>query len=167
MPTCSKPKAGGFTLSMETLPLDSACHLFAKREPEHFRSLCSILVAMADCGREDALTLLLGLAYRNRADLSRMLLFARCVRGLRHPEIVAFREFEVTSVASQPATRTYLATVLESLESIHTEESWAALLRLGQDDRVGPGYRARIREHLDSVAPPKAGATGDPTEPGV
>ena len=74
------------------------------------------------------LTLLLGLAYRNRHDVSRMLLLVQSVQGLRHPEVIALLASEFTRVPSSPSSRTYLTAVLESLESAQTRESWHALL---------------------------------------
>ena len=160
----SKSKPRSVILSMDTLPLDSIRHFFAKPEAEHFRSLCSILVAMTQSGRDDALTLLLGLAYRNRHDVSRMLLLVQSVRGLRHPEVIALLASEFTRVPSSPSSRTYLTAVLESLESAQTRESWHALLGLSHDSRVGTRYRDRIRRYLEAVAPPDAPATRVPTK---
>ena len=149
----SRPR--GFVLPIETLPLDSIRHFFTKTEPEHFRSLCSILVSMAHASREDALTLLLGLAYRNRHDVSRMLLLVRSVRGLRHPEVIALLASEFTRVPSQPSSRTYLTTVLESLEVARTQLSRQALFDLAHDPRVGNRYRQRIIAYLETTPPPQ------------
>ena len=153
----SRPRT--FVVSMETLPLDSIRHFFEKPEPEHFRSLCSVLVAMAQAGREDALTLLLGLAYRNRNDVARMLLLVYTARSFYHPEVVALLASEFTRVPSKPSSRTYLTTILESLEAARTPESWHALLDLARNPLVGSRYRQRIRRYLESVSPPE-----DPTE---
>jgi len=156
-----KPKAHKFILSMESISLDSIRHYFSNPQPEHFHSLCSVLVAIAHAGRQDALTLLFGLAYRNRNDISRMLVLVRAARSLNHPEVVALLASEFLRVPSQPSSRTYLTTILDALEVVRTRESWQALCDLAHDSRVGPRYRDRIRRHLDSVPPPREMVTLD------
>jgi hypothetical protein len=139
------------SLTVGSLPLDSVRHFFGKPEPEQFRSLCSVLAAIAGEGREDALTLLFGLAYRNRHDLVRMLYFVRAVRSLEHPELVSLLASELTRVPSTPQSRTYLTAVLDTLFQFHTAESGNALLELSNDPLVGSRYRVHIREHLSRL----------------
>jgi len=141
-------------LTLESVPLDSVRHFFGKPEPEHFRSLCSFLVSLAAAGREDALTLLFGLAFRNRHDLVRMLHFVQAVRPLQHPEIAPLLASEFTRVPSTPQSRTYLTAVLDTLFRLHTPESREALFELSDDPRVGTRYRGHIREYLTIVPPP-------------
>jgi hypothetical protein len=136
------------SITVESLPLDSVRHLFAKPEQEHFRSLCSFLVCLAAAGREDALTLLFGLAFRNRNDLVRMSHFVRAVRPLRHPDIATLLASEFTRVPSTPQSRTYLTAVLESLFQFNTQESREILFELSDDPRIGTRFRSHIREHL-------------------
>ncbi len=148
MPKRSRPRGPVQTLTIESLPLDSVRHFFDKPEPQHFYSLCSVLVTMADAGREDALTLLLGLAFRNRHDLGRMVRLVEAVRRLRHPEIPPFLASEFTRVPSTPQSRTYLTVVLEALCRFSTPEARQVLVELSKDPRVGTRYRAHMREYL-------------------
>lgn len=139
---------------METIPLGSVTHLINKPEPKHFHSLCYALVSMAHTGREDALTFLFGLAYRNRDDTPKMLILLQAANVLCHPEFVTFFASEFIRVPSLPSTRTYRTAIIEFLEGVDTQESWQALLDLSDDTRVGVRFRERIRRYIDSEVSP-------------
>jgi hypothetical protein len=105
---------------------------------------------MAAAGREDALTLLFGLAYRSRDDFDRLQSLVRSTRALRHPEVVMFLAAEFTRVRSSPQSRSYLSLILESLFQSNSPASREALSTLLLDSRVGARYRSHIREYLDA-----------------
>jgi hypothetical protein len=111
------------TLSVAKLPLGCVSKMIENDIDPDFRSICYTLMTMANSGRNDALTLLFGIAYRNRNNYARMNNFVEAVSALRHPEIIEFIANEMMRVPSLPATRTYLRTLLKELLRINSDQS--------------------------------------------
>jgi len=110
--------------------------------------LCSSLMAMAETGRKDALSLLFGIAWRNRDNYPRMISIIRAVSPYRHPEFIELIASELIRVPSSPASRTYLRTLLKELLRAGTEQSEILLAALENDKRLGTRYRATIKEYF-------------------
>jgi hypothetical protein len=104
---------------------------------------------MANSGRNDALTLLFGIAYRNRNNYARMNNFVEAVSAFRHPEIIEFIANEMMRVPSLPATRTYLRTLLKELLRINSDQSIHLLEELQNDKRLGVRFRTRIKQYFE------------------
>jgi len=105
-------------------------------------------MAMAETGRKDALSLLFGIAWRNRDNYPRMISIIRAVSPYRHPEFIELIASELIRVPSSPASRTYLRTLLKELLRAGTEQSEILLAALENDKRLGTRYRATIKEYF-------------------
>lgn len=137
------------TLSVAKLPLGCVSKMIENDIDSDFRSICSTLMTMANSGRNDALTLLFGIAYRNRNNYARMNNFVEAVSAFRHPEIIEFIANEMMRVPSLPATRTYLRTLLKELLRINSDQSIHLLEELQNDKRLGVRFRTRIKQYFE------------------
>jgi hypothetical protein len=137
------------TLSVAKLPLGCVSKMIENDIDPDFRSICYTLMTMANSGRNDALTLLFGIAYRNRNNYARMNNFVEAVSALRHPEIIEFIANEMMRVPSLPATRTYLRTLLKELLRINSDQSIHLLEELQNDKRLGVRFRTRIKQYFE------------------
>lgn len=137
------------TISMETLPLGCVSKMIESDQDSDFHGLCAALMSMARTGRKDALTLLFGIAWRNRDNYPRMINFVRAVGICRHPELVDFLASELLRVPSSPASRTYLSTLLKELLHVRTEQANKLLFELKNDKRLGARYRSTIKNYLE------------------
>jgi hypothetical protein len=104
---------------------------------------------MAKSGRNDALALLFGIAYRNRNNYARMSNFVEAVSAFRHPEIIESIANELTRVPYSPKARTYLRTLLKELLRINTDQSIELLTDLQNDKRLGVRFRTRIKQYFE------------------
>jgi hypothetical protein len=136
------------TISMETLPLGCVSWMIERDLDSDFHGLCASLMSMAKAGRKDALTLLFGIAWRNRDNYSRMISFASVIGIYRHPELVDFLASEMLRVPSLPSSRTYLRTLLKELLRVKTEQANSLLFKLKDDKRLGARYRSAIRDYF-------------------
>jgi hypothetical protein len=137
------------TLSVAKLPLGCVSKMIENDIDPDFRSICYTLMTMANSGRNDALTLLFGIAYRNRNNYARMNNFVEAVSAFRHPEIIEFIANEMMRVPSLPATRTYLRTLLKELLRINSDQSIHLLEELQNDKRLGVRFRTRIKQYFE------------------
>jgi len=137
------------TISMETLPLGCVSKIIENDLDSDIFGLCSSLMAMARTGRKDALTLLFGIAWRNRDNYSRMTSFISAVRNYGHPEIIDFFASELIRVPSSPSSRTYLRSLLKELIRARTKQSSELLSELQNDKRIGAKYRNAIKKYLN------------------
>jgi len=136
-------------LSVAKLPLGCVSKMIENDIDPDFRSICYTLMTMANSGRNDALTLLFGIAYRNRNNYARMNNFVEAVSAFRHPEIIEFIANEMMRVPSLPATRTYLRTLLKELLQINSDQSIHLLEELQNDKRLGVRFRTRIKQYFE------------------
>ena len=107
------------TLSVAKLPLGCVSKMIEDDTDLGFRSICSTLMTMANSGRNDALSLLFGIAYRNRNNFARN--FVEAVSAFSHPEVIEFIANELTRVPYSPQARAYLRTILKELLRINTD----------------------------------------------
>lgn len=137
------------TLSVAKLPLGCVSKMIEDDTDSGFRSICSTLMTMANSGRNDALSLLFGIAYRNRNNFARMSNFVEAVSAFRHPEVIEFIANELTRVPYSPQARAYLRTILKELLRINTDQSIELLTELQNDKRLGVRFRARIKQYFE------------------
>lgn len=145
-----KIKCSGIeTLSVAKLPLGCVSMMIENDTDSDFASICSVLMTMANSGRNDALTLLFGIAYRNRNNYARMNIFVESVCKFRHTEVVEFIANELTRVPYSPQARSYLRTLLKELLKINTDQSIQLLMKLQNDKRIGVRFRTRIKQYFE------------------
>lgn len=136
-------------LDLAKLPIDSILKQGLSLDISQFRSACRLLTTMEAHGRKEAGVYLVGLFYRFRDDLERLItIVEQLPEDTQSVEILVSELYRVMSTNS---TRRYLSTVIKTLARYPRQLTEEHFERLCKDKALSPRMRAKFKAILNEL----------------